>query len=197
MVMHGLINRSLQCFVQDTYGRDIWETIADRAHLETPDFESVLLYDDEVSERVIRVATATLNKPRQTMLEDLGTYLASNPSVEAVRRLLRFSGATFYEFLITLEDVKDRARMALPDLELPTLELSQEDQTTFLLSVRWFHADSGHVLTGILRAMADDYGALVMLDHEGICDGAERIRISLLDTEFSQGREFSLAGAAA
>lgn len=195
--MHGLINRSLQCFVQDTYGNEIWVKIADRAGLESTNFEPVLQYEDDVTDRVIAAATAALNKPRQTMLEDLGTYLASHPTVEAVRRLLRFSGATFPEFLTALEDIKDRARLALPDLELPNLQLTQEDQTTFMLQVRWVQSDVGHVVMGILRAMADDYGALVMLDHEGVVNGVERIRISLLDSEFSEGRDFSLAGEAA
>lgn len=195
--MHGLINRSLQCFVQDTYGHETWEKIADRARMETPDFESVLMYDDALTDRVIAEASGVLDKPRQTMLEDLGTYIASNPTVEAVRRLLRFSGDSYYEFLTALEDIKDRARMALPDLELPTLELTQEDPITFLLSVRWILSDAGHVIMGILRAMADDYGALVLLDHEGTRDGTELIRISLLDSDFAQGRDFSLSGVAA
>ena len=142
--MHGLINRSLQCFVQDTYGHETWEKIADRARMETPDFESVLMYDDALTDRVIAEASGVLDKPRQTMLEDLGTYIASNPTVEAVRRLLRFSGDSYYEFLTALEDIKDRARMALPDLELPTLELTQEDPITFLLSVRWILSDAGN-----------------------------------------------------
>ena len=45
--------------------------------------------------------------------------------------------------------------------------------------------------------MADDYGALVLLDHEGTRDGTELIRISLLDSDFAQGRDFSLSGVAA
>ncbi len=195
--MHGLINRSLQCFVRDTYGAETWRKVADCAQLVFEDFEPVLTYDDEITDHVIAAASAILNKPRQHMLEDVGTYLASNPSVEAVRRLLRFSGTTFYEFLIALEDIKDRARLALPDLELPTLELYQEDATTFMLSVRWVQSDIGHVVMGILRTMADDYGALVILEHEGLQDGAEQIRISLLDSEFSEGRDFRLAEFAA
>lgn len=31
--MHGLINRSIQCFVQDTYGAELWADVAADAGL--------------------------------------------------------------------------------------------------------------------------------------------------------------------
>ena len=40
--------------------------------------------------------------------------------------------------------------------------------------------------------MADDYGALVMLDHRGRNDGREVISIALVDTAFAKGRAFAL-----
>ena len=47
--MHGLINRSLQCFVQDTYGHEMWAKVAQAAQLDSPDFESVLQYEDAIT----------------------------------------------------------------------------------------------------------------------------------------------------
>ena len=51
----------------------------------------------------------------------------------------------------------------------------------------------GHVVVGLLRAMADDYGALVLLDHQGADDGAEVVSIHLLDQRHTEGRRFDLA----
>ncbi|MDE3079638.1 MAG: heme NO-binding protein, partial [Paracoccaceae bacterium] len=53
----------------------------------------------------------------------------------------------------------------------------------------------GHVMVGILRAMADDYGALVVLEHLGGQDGAEVIGIELLAADYAQGRPFALSTA--
>ena len=47
-------------------------------------------------------------------------------------------------------------------------------------------------MLGVLRAMADDYGALAVLDHVGAADGEETITITLVETDFAQGREFEL-----
>jgi hypothetical protein len=49
------------------------------------------------------------------------------------------------------------------------------------------------VIVGLLRAMADDYGALVLLEHIGADEEGETVSIHLLETRFSTGRRFDLA----
>jgi hypothetical protein len=141
------------------------------------------------------VAAMQLSKPRDAILEDVGTYLVSHPNKESLRRLLRFGGVTFTEFLHSLDDLPDRARLAVPDLDLPELELSECALNRFSLLCTGPVSGFGMVLVGVLRAMADDYGALVILDHEGWQDGCERIAITLVETEYAQGRQFDLGGA--
>ncbi|MBV1867393.1 MAG: heme NO-binding domain-containing protein, partial [Marinosulfonomonas sp.] len=97
--MYGLINRSVQCFIRDTYGPDSWKTIAGLAGLGFENFESLTSYDDELTGTVLSVAAGHLSKTPESFLEDLGTYLVSHPNLEAIRRLLRFGGDSFLEFL--------------------------------------------------------------------------------------------------
>lgn len=51
-------------------------------------------------------------------------------------------------------------------------------------------------MIGVLRAMADDYGALVMLEHNGKSDGRDVITITLVETSFAEGRSFDLGAVA-
>lgn len=195
--MHGLINRSLQCFLRDAYGQPIWLVVARGAGLGFDSFEAMLTYDAALTDAVIDAAVLHLDRPRDTLLEDLGTYLVSHPNVEALRRLLRFGGVTFVDFLHSLEDLPGRGRMAVPDLDLPSLSLEEEGLNRFLLRCRAPVHGGGHVFLGLLRAMADDYGALVMLEHQGIQSGAEVISIDILDQKFAEGRRFDLSAAMA
>ena len=48
------------------------------------------------------------------------------------------------------------------------------------------------MLVGILRVMADDYGALACLEHCGAKDQTETIDIRLVHTSYAQGRTFVL-----
>ncbi len=194
--MHGLINRSIQCFVTDTYGHQNWAAVAARADVGEDGFEAMLTYDTAVTDAVLEAATQLLQKPRDMLLEDLGTYLASHPNVEALRRLLRFGGATFQEFLHSLDELHDRALLAVPDLTMPQLELRDHGVTDFTLIVRHDYPGFGHVVVGMLRAMADDYGALALLEHKGRADDVETIAIELLVSGFSEGRHFELGARA-
>lgn len=191
--VHGLINRSIQCFIRDTYGPRAWADVSHRAGIDPAGFEAMFRYDDALTEAMLEAATGVLNKPRVMLLEDLGTYLVSHPNLEALRRLLRFGGETFVDFLHSLDELPDRARLAVPDLDLPELELVYVDGDTFRLTCRGVRPGFGHVLVGLLRTLADDYGALAYLEHLGECDGTEEVSISLLDSGFSAGRRFDLA----
>lgn len=196
--MHGLVNRSLQCFLRDTYGAEVWARVALDARLPFDSFEPMLVYDRTLTDKVLQAAVRQLARPRESVLEDLGTYLVSHPNTEALRRLMRFGGVTFDDFLHSLEDLPERARLALPDLDLPALTLSEDDRGTYLLQISAGLPGAGHVMVGLLRAMADDYGALVLLDHIGAPGGIgaaeEQVRIQLLDRCHSSGRNFDLAG---
>ena len=68
--MHGLLARTLHCFLQDTYGLGTWAEIARRADLDSPDFEAML----------DSVATAASEMGGVQII--IGT--TARPSVEAV-----------------------------------------------------------------------------------------------------------------
>ncbi|MFT4152011.1 MAG: heme NO-binding domain-containing protein [Paracoccaceae bacterium] len=194
--MHGLVNRSIQCFLRDTYGAAVWSAVTRAAGIGFDSFEPMLIYDAALTDALVEGAAQVLERPRETVLEDLGTYLVSHPNLERLRRLLRFGGVTFPDFLHSLEDLPERARLALPEMELPDLHLADLGGGRFRLTCGVLIPGAGHVVTGLLRAMADDYGALAVLEHDGTAAGGEVVAIQLLDPRFAQGRRFDLTAEA-
>ncbi|MBI1170581.1 heme NO-binding protein [bacterium] len=190
--MLGLINRSFQFFLSDTYGVEFWENVAKVADIRVSGFESMLIYDDKLINQVIDAASALLRRPRESLMEDMGTYLVSHESLQTVRRLLRFSGVNFGEFLNSMEELPERGRLVLPELELPEMELCDLGGGHFRLRCRARFAGTGHIVMGLLRAMADDYGALVLLDHLGLDAGGEVISVQIADQALYEARPFSL-----
>lgn len=190
--MHGLINRAIQAFVCVTHGEDRWRAVMDSANLGFTEFEAMLIYTDEQSQQLLTSLETVLQRPLAEMLEDMGTFLVSNPEVEALRRLLRFGGVNYVEFLQSLDDLPDRARLAVSDLHLPALELTERAPGQFSLLCQAGLPGYGSVMMGVLRAMADDYGDLVILEHSGSQDGRELISVALVETDFAEGRVFDL-----
>lgn len=190
--MHGLMNRAIQNFICDTYGHAMWDSVVKQAAIGISEFEAMLIYDDPLTEKVLDGACHCLSKTRASVLEDIGTYLISDPQIDAPRRLLRFSGISYEDFLLSLDELPDRAKLAISDLTLPKLELCCLDSGGYVLLVDAKPQGFGHVMVGVLRALADDYGALVMLEHHGTFHGQEKIEITLVEAAFSKGRDFEL-----
>lgn len=193
--MHGLINRSIERFVHDTYGETTWQDAMRRLDLGMIEFEPMMTYDDELTVKLMAELAQVLGRSEADILEDVGTYLVSHPNFESLRRLLRFGGVTFVDFLHSLDDLPERARLAVSDLNLPDLELREITAEYFCLTVHSQQIQMrgfSHVVMGLLRAMADDYGALVLLDVKENQGWHETIQIKLLETAFASGREFDL-----
>ncbi|MDA7426392.1 heme NO-binding domain-containing protein [Thalassococcus lentus] len=191
--MHGLVLRTIQVFITDTYGPQAWKDTAALAELDSADIEAMLQYPPDIPERLLSAAYAVLAKPGDALLEDVGTYLVTHPNSQALRRLLRFGGTDFIEFLHSLDDLPDRARLAVADLVLPDLELLDHDNGSFDLRIGASLPGFGAVMLGVLRAIADDYGSLALLDHSRLAQGEEMIHITVVDTSYAEGREFDLS----
>lgn len=193
--MHGLIIRSFEGFLRNTYGDEVWSDIVTALDGGVEHFEPMFHYDDGLAQGLAEAAAQRLGKSRAEMFEDFGTYLVANPATQRVRRLLRFGGADYEDFLGSLEDLAGRARLAVPDLKLPDLKLHDLGAGLFHLSIESAFSDAVFVYLGLLRALADDYGALVLID---LADGSAaqgQVSIRLLKADFAEGRDFALADA--
>lgn len=188
--MDALLLRSLQGYVRDTFGQPVWLAACRRAALKFSSFEPMLRYDPGMADRMARHVAAELGRTVDVIWEDMGTYLVTNPGYEGVRRLLRFGGPGFVDFLHSLEEAPGRARLAMPGLDLPELSLRDLADDRFEVEFTSPIHGFGRVLVGMLRAMADDYGALCLIE----ADGENRISVQVLDRSHASGRSFTLAG---
>lgn len=197
--MHGLICKSLEGFVLDRHGPSVWSEICESVDLPFNRFEALHTYDDSTMSALLAATARRLRQPRLALLEDIGHWICTHPPLEAVRRLIRFTGATFVDFIYAFEEVQDLARVALPGLVLPTFRVTEDLPGHFVVTSHWTHGGGGAVATGILRAMADDYGVLAVIETVGPKREAggwrERIEVQLFETEFQTPREFSFGGA--
>jgi len=163
--VHGMINRGLQSYICDVHGVDIWEETCEQAKLPFYNFEYMLTYDDATTEALLSSFGALTHRKRDGILEDFGTYMVSGNALNAMRRLLKFGGNSYVEFLHSLNFVYDRAKMAVPDLDIPTMELVENNPNQFTLYTQFRKRGFGPTLLGLLRTLANDYNTLVSITH--------------------------------
>ena len=146
--MHGLINRSIQCFIREAYGASAWQDVVRAADLPVREFEAMLLYDDGLTEKILAGCSQVLGRDVEDVLEDLGTHLVSHPTTEPLRRLLRFGGFDFVDFLHSLDELPDHARLAVADLEMPMLSVHDCGGGAYTLKIRGAISGFGAVFCG-------------------------------------------------
>jgi len=190
--MFGLLLRSIQAYLRGTFGPAVWARVLRAAGQPPEGFEPMLPYDARAVGRVLAAAAQELHRPAEAILEDVGTFLVADPGHQALRRLLRFGGAGFADFLHSLEELPDRARLALPGLRLPQVTLTEMAPGRVRLAVTGALPALLPVALGALRAMADDYGALVVIEL-GRDSGAATLTVQLLEAAHGEGQRFALA----
>ena len=136
----------------------------------------------------VPLVAAQMAKSQAEMFEDIGAWLTR---LEPIRRLLRFSGRDFRDFLLGLEELPGRAHLVLPHLAVPDLVITRR-HGAIVITVRAENRDWQPVLIGLLRGMADDYGALCLIDAEG-----PDIRVEIWEERFAEGRNFRLSSEVA
>ncbi len=179
--------------MRNTYGAELWDDTMAELDAGIDRFEPMFHYEDALVTRLVDIAARRLDKPSEGLFEDFGIYLVAHPASERVRRLLRFGGVDYEDFLASLDDLAGRARLAVPDLDLPALDLIDLGAGEYLLNLTSPLAGAAAVYLGMLRALGDDYGALVMVEHDRPANGANRLSIRLLKADFAEGRGFALS----
>lgn len=187
--MDALMLRFLQAYVRETFGPALWQAVCRHARLQVETFEPMLRYDIGLADKVAEHVALVLGRPVDTVWEDMGTYLVTSPGQEGVRRLLRFGGVGFADFLHSLEEMPGRARLAMPDLDLPEVHLHEIAPDRFELQCRSHLHGTLKVLSGLLTAMADDYGTLCLIESAA----RDRVTIRILDSAHAAARPFDLA----
>ena len=195
--MHGLINKAIEVFVRQTYGVNRWKAVMAKTNLGFAEFEAMLPYDASVTRRVLLAMRDVFGRPCKLMLEDLGTFLVTSPMLPAVRRLLRFGGVDYTDFLHSLEDLPGRVKLAVDDLDLPPLDLIETGETEFRLHCHPGLPGYSQVMLGVLRAMADDFGTLAILELRKHPHGGDVISVQVVEGAYATGKSFELGGVPA
>lgn len=181
--MHGLIIRAIELFLRSRHGDAVWACVCAATGLDRRGTQIMRNYKPELVQRMILSASTVLRIERDELLEDIGGWI---PRLESVRYIMRFSGSSFEDFVLSLDDMYDRARIVLPGLELPKIATQMVAPQHYNVGITSDLQEWYPVLAGLLRGMSDDYGVLAIVDR-----GATHIDVHIADDRFAEGSQFS------
>jgi len=194
--MHALVFKGIRGFFMALHGTTVWAKIMQDAHISDDDIDLDRLTDVALGRGLLTTGAKAMGQDMPQMLEAFGLYLTAHPTTQALRRLMRFSGADFIEFLYALPDLPPRVALAVPDLHLPRIDVADMPGGVEV-AVRDDLPGFEHILAGIIGGMADDYGALIHIEQTDCQANDDRPEYSywavlVIDEFHSSGRSFSL-----
>ena len=75
--MHGLIFRTIEAYVSDSFGAERWSNLLAVADIDVASFEAMFQYDDAYLPKILSACAQTLERAEADVLEDIGTYLVT------------------------------------------------------------------------------------------------------------------------
>ncbi len=121
--MHGLLNRSVEEYLRTRYGNALWRCAAQAAGVDERGFQAIGDYPDSLIVLMADAAAERLGIARLDLFEDMGAWLGQ---VEPLRRLLRFSGSDYVDFVLALDQLRARGHMIVPGLGIPQICVSRD-----------------------------------------------------------------------
>ncbi|WP_298431313.1 heme NO-binding domain-containing protein [uncultured Jannaschia sp.] len=198
--MHGLMFKAAEGYVTANHGAELWTRVTQAVGIPFDRFHSMRSYDPDLMVALMDAISHELGRSPPAVMEDIGHWICVHPPLDGVRRLIRFGGPSFEDLILSLDDMRGRVRMALPDLELPTHRVRELGNGEYEIDSEYWMLGVSAVTTGMLRAMADDYGtlAVIRVKNYGCIDGVwhETVSVSVVDPDFQAPRDFRLSGAA-
>ncbi|WP_299359944.1 heme NO-binding domain-containing protein [uncultured Paracoccus sp.] len=184
--MHGLVNRLIEEFLRARYGESLWREVAVACEVDPRGFHAMRMHPPQRTRQLMTTAASEIGVNVGDLSEDVGAWLVQ---LEPVRRLLRFSGRDYTEFLLALDQLPGRAEMVVPKLGLPALTVIEDGGDSFVVDINGAPGLWAYMLAGLLRQMADDYGALALITVDKARGG---IVVDVPDQDFAHGRSFDL-----
>lgn len=155
--MYGLINRAIEELVRSSGDPSLWDAVRARADVDIDYFEGMVVYDDDVTQRLITAAAHELDTTADDLLERFGRYWIVYTGAEGWGPILDGHGSSVVEVLQNLDDLHLRISSSMPELRPPRFEVTNHSPDR--IDVR-YHSDRqglAAMVTGLLRGLAERF----------------------------------------
>ncbi|MEO0344438.1 MAG: diguanylate cyclase [Pseudomonadota bacterium] len=164
--MLGLINQGLRSFVLAFHGEKSWSAMRARRAELPEDFEVLLDYPPDITTTLLAEIAMIRDVDRRDVLEDLGTYLVTNLWEARIRDLILTCGADFNNFMARAPVILQALEQIEPRSNCKAFSFKTKAKGQYEIRNSGDMLYAAPLIVGVLRAIADHFGALVTLKHK-------------------------------
>jgi hypothetical protein len=155
--MYGLVNKAVEQMICTHFGAATWETIKQRAGVETAAFLSMNQYPDEITYRLVDAASQTLGQSHADVLRAFGRYWTLYTAAEGYGGLLTLTGDSLRELLQNLDNLHARVGLSYPQLRPPSFQCADAGDGSLLLHYYSERPGLAPMVVGLLEGLAERF----------------------------------------
>lgn len=165
-IMYGMVNNALMDLLIAHYREPLWLQIKAKAGVEDDIFVSTDSYPDEITYRLVSVASEIIDLPAEKVLHLFGRWWVLETATHNYGHLMKAGGRSLGEFLMNLPNLHTRVVMMFPDLQPPVFECTDVRLNELRLHYKSHRRGLSAFLIGMLEGLGEMFAVSVSINHE-------------------------------
>lgn len=132
--MYGLVNIALEQLIIEENGPEYWDMIKTKAGYEDLIFSYMETYQDDVTEKLVEVASLELGLAEEELLEKFGTYWVIKTVQKSYAHFFKMGGKNVREFVTNLDHIHKRLSVSLENITAPQFDVLRETENTMTIT---------------------------------------------------------------
>ncbi|KAK3766562.1 hypothetical protein RRG08_028680 [Elysia crispata] len=134
--MYGLLFESVQMYIKQDYGDELWAAVLEQAGLPQVVFQLHKTYPDEWMLNLAKSAAQVLGNQVNDVMFYFGTCFVSFFTKFNYDQILRLAGRNYRDFLNEIDNVHETMRFSYPKMQSPSFIVQSEDRNGCILIYR-------------------------------------------------------------
>ncbi|XP_059168455.1 soluble guanylate cyclase 88E-like isoform X2 [Physella acuta] len=158
--MYGMLFESIQFFIKQDYGTDIWSTVLDAACIPNVIFIPHKTYPDEWMVNLAKATCHVLGNALNDVMLYFGTCFVNFCCKFSYDKILRLAGRNYRDFLNEIDNVHETIRFSHPKMQSPSFIVQSEDKSGCILIYRSMRTGFTYYVIGQLMQCAKKFYAV-------------------------------------
>lgn len=151
--MYGMIHRAVRQMINDQLGEEAWQALEKKLEIGPPELLTAMVYEDELTFRIVGEASARLNLSVDECLFAFGQYWIKYAESGSLASIMNFTGATLASFIANLDRLHLAVGAAMPGARLPTFTMVENAPGRLLVEYRSERTGMDPFVSGLFHGL--------------------------------------------
>jgi guanylate cyclase soluble subunit beta len=118
--MYGMVNQAIKSMVLENFGPSMWESVCQKASLQTRDFTPFEQYDDNITGNIVVTISELTNIKAEDLLEAFGIYWVEYAKRSEYNSILVSFATSPIALIESLDSLHSRLQLLFSELSAPS-----------------------------------------------------------------------------